>query len=134
MNVTLPVDSFPECDAMDTNKIGDGICDGKNDGKNDFNSSILPAPSEYKDVIWNAKGNVRSCEAQQGFFIFLGSMAAPLYNCSLCFYQLAILKFNKNQRKNRTISSWNSDSDFSDGRVHDPGAQGIQSKHDSLFY
>ena len=218
MNVTLPVDSFPECDAMDTNKIGDGICNGKNDFNN-FNSEIcgfyggdciefngmypgcfpdepskvgdgtcdeennnaacnfdgndcrpvlfqygkevsiadyradtkilasvqtafsilslfasiiilwiihrsheglstttnrllfglslsdvissfaqslatLPAPSEYEDVIWNAKGNVRSCKAQ-GFFIFLGSMAAPLYNCSLCFYHLAILKFNK---------------------------------------
>ena len=56
----------------------------------------LPAPKEYADVIWNAKGNIASCEAQ-GFFIFVGSMAAPLYNCSLCFYYLTILKFNKKE-------------------------------------
>ena len=54
----------------------------------------LPTPKEYADVIWNASGNVASCEAQ-GFFIFVGSIAAPLYNCSLCFYYLAVLKYNK---------------------------------------
>lgn len=56
--------------------------------------STLPAPKEFSDIIWNARGNIASCEAQ-GFFIFVGSVAAPLYNCSLCFYYLAILKFNK---------------------------------------
>ena len=54
----------------------------------------VPAPKEYEEVIWSARGNVASCEAQ-GFFIFVGSMAAPLYNCSLCLYYLAVLKFNK---------------------------------------
>ena len=56
--------------------------------------STLPAPKEFSEIIWNASGSVASCEAQ-GFFIFVGSIAAPLYNCSLCFYYLAILKFGK---------------------------------------
>ncbi len=56
--------------------------------------ATLPAPREFSDVIWNAHGTVESCEAQ-GFFIFVGSIAAPLYNCSLCFYYLAILKYGK---------------------------------------
>ena len=58
--------------------------------------ATLPAPKVYSDVIWNAHGSVASCEAQ-GFFIFVGSMAAPLYNCSMCFFYLAVLKYNKKQ-------------------------------------
>ena len=51
--------------------------------------STLPAPDAF-DVIWNAQGNKGLCQAQ-GFFIFLASMAAPLYNCSLCIYYLIVV-------------------------------------------
>jgi len=56
--------------------------------------STIPIPSEYKDIIWNAKGNTTTCQ-MQGFFIFIGSMAAPLYNCSLCWYYVFVVKFQK---------------------------------------
>ena len=36
----------------------------------------LPAPDSLGGVIWNARGNKGSCQAQ-GFFIFLGSIGAP---------------------------------------------------------
>ena len=55
--------------------------------------STLPSPDTYADVIWNARGDIASCRAQ-GFFIFLGSIAGPLYNCSMCFYYLVVVKYN----------------------------------------
>ena len=55
--------------------------------------STLPAPDTY-DVIWNANGTKQSCQTQ-GFFIFLGSIAGPLYNCSLCFYYLLVVTYKK---------------------------------------
>ena len=51
----------------------------------------LPAPDSF-DVIWNARGTKGSCQAQ-GFLIFLGGIAAPLYNCSLCFYYLVLIRY-----------------------------------------
>jgi len=56
--------------------------------------STIPIPSEYKDIIWNARGNATTCQ-MQGFFIFIGSMAAPLYNCSLCWYYVFVVVFQK---------------------------------------
>eukprot|EP00979_Chaetoceros_neogracilis_P017690 scaffold10266_cov294-Chaetoceros_neogracile.AAC.10 len=56
--------------------------------------STLLSPTDTSGYVWNPRGNVNSCDAQ-GFFLFLGIMGAPLYNCSLCFYYLAIVKFNK---------------------------------------
>ena len=53
----------------------------------------LPAPDSF-DVIWNAHGTKASCRAQ-GFFIFIGSIAAPLYNCSLCFYYFLVVTYRK---------------------------------------
>ena len=56
--------------------------------------ATLPAPTSYKSMIWNPRGNVHSCNTQ-GFFLYLGIIAAPLYNCSLCLYYLAVIKYNK---------------------------------------
>ena len=56
--------------------------------------STLLSPTYTSGYIWNPRGNVHSCDTQ-GFFLFLGIMGAPLYNCSLCFYYLAVVKFNK---------------------------------------
>ena len=46
------------------------------------------------NFIWNAMGNKSSCQVQ-GFVIFFGSIAAPLYNFSLCFYYLIVVNCNK---------------------------------------
>ena len=53
----------------------------------------LSAPDTF-DVIWNAHGTKASCQIQ-GFFIFIGSIAAPLYNCSLCFYYFLVVTYRK---------------------------------------
>ena len=63
--------------------------------------STLPAPNLF-DVIWNAQGNKGSCQTQ-GFFIFFGSIAAPLYNCSLCFYSLIMVTYKKTRNVNRYV-------------------------------
>jgi len=55
--------------------------------------STLPAP-DIQGLIWNASGSIASCRTQ-GFFIFVGSVAAPLYNCSMCLYFLSVVKYNK---------------------------------------
>ena len=59
--------------------------------------STLPAPATYDDVIWNAKGNTSASCSMQGFFIYLGSAAAPLYTCSLCLYYLSVVKYKKKE-------------------------------------
>ena len=53
--------------------------------------STLPAPESF-DIVWNANGTKESCQVQ-GFFIFLGSIAAPLYNCSLCIYYYIVVTY-----------------------------------------
>ena len=58
--------------------------------------STLPVPAKYADIIWNAHGNIASCRAQ-GFFIALGSVAAPLYTCALCFYFIFVVKYKQDE-------------------------------------
>mmetsp|Transcript_13956 Transcript_13956/g.15524 ORF Transcript_13956/g.15524 Transcript_13956/m.15524 type:complete len:481 (+) Transcript_13956:139-1581(+) len=52
-------------------------------------------PNDINYIVKYAIGNETTCSLQ-GFFIHFGSAAALLYNCSLCFYYLAIIKYNKN--------------------------------------
>lgn len=59
--------------------------------------STALSPSYTSGYIWNPRGNVHTCDTQ-GFFLFLGIIGAPLYNCSLCFYYLAVIKFNKKDK------------------------------------
>jgi len=63
--------------------------------------STLPAPNSF-DVIWNANGSKGLCRAQ-GFFIFLGSVAAPLYNCSMCIYYLIVVTYRKGKNADAYI-------------------------------
>lgn len=57
--------------------------------------ATLPSPNK-DDAIWHAMGNRNTCRAQ-GFFIFFGSISAPLYNCSICIYRLITVTY-KNGR------------------------------------
>ena len=56
-------------------------------------SSVL-TPQEMSYFTPFAKGNVSTCDAQ-GFLIVGGYTCALLYNSSMCFYYLAIIKYNK---------------------------------------
>ncbi len=56
--------------------------------------STSAIPKEMNYFIPYARGNVSTCEAQ-GFFFYLGFQCASMYNCAICFYYLAIIKYNK---------------------------------------
>jgi hypothetical protein len=51
-------------------------------------------PKELEYVMPSAQGNVASCDTQ-GFILTIGAVAASLYNCSMCVYYLAVIKYNK---------------------------------------
>lgn len=52
------------------------------------------SPSSDNGWIWNAHGNQASCNAQ-GFFITTGMYSTLCYSCSLNFYYLFKVKYNK---------------------------------------
>jgi hypothetical protein len=52
-------------------------------------------PKEMNYLVPGAQGNSTTCTAQ-GFLFSIGSTAANLYNCSVCFYYLSIIRYNKN--------------------------------------
>ena len=51
-------------------------------------------PKEMNYFIPSAQGNTATCTAQ-GFLISVGNMVTNLYNCSICFYYLSIIRYNK---------------------------------------
>jgi hypothetical protein len=51
-------------------------------------------PKEMNYLIPGAQGNTATCTAQ-GFLINLGAHVVALYNCSICFYYLSIIRYNK---------------------------------------
>ena len=51
-------------------------------------------PKEMNYFVPGAQGNMTTCTAQ-GFLIAVGSIAANLYNCSICLYYLSIIRYNK---------------------------------------
>ncbi len=57
-----------------------------------LNSFMVPMEMAY--LIPGAQGNVKTCAAQ-GFFTVIGFFISAYYNCSICFYYLAIIKYNK---------------------------------------
>lgn len=61
----------------------------------------LPA-ANYYGIIWNAMGNRNTCRVQ-GFFIFWGSIAAPLYNCSICIYYLIMVTYKRSRNADAYI-------------------------------
>ena len=54
-----------------------------------------PFPKELSGIIYGASGTKATCTAQ-GFFITLG-FSVPLYNCCLCLYYLAVIKYDKKE-------------------------------------
>jgi hypothetical protein len=51
-------------------------------------------PKEMNYFVPGAQGNTATCTAQ-GFVIIVGVGVAAVYNCSICFYYLAIIRYNK---------------------------------------
>lgn len=56
--------------------------------------SLFATPEEMKYIMPMASGNVVTCSLQ-GLLLTTGLTCVSLYNCSLCFYYLAIVKLNK---------------------------------------
>ena len=56
-----------------------------------LNDTMVPEEMNY--FIPHARGNGASCDAN-GFLLYFGGMSTILFNCSLCLYYLAIIKFN----------------------------------------
>ena len=52
------------------------------------------APKEFGYYLWNARGNFASCNAQ-GFLYWFGAVSGAFYNWSLCFFYLAVIRFEK---------------------------------------
>jgi hypothetical protein len=52
------------------------------------------APKEMNYFLPYAQGNMTTCTAQ-GFLINAGANVVALYNCSICLYYLAIIRYNK---------------------------------------
>ena len=59
-----------------------------------FVLSSTMVPKEMNYLVPGAQGNSTTCTAQ-GFLFSIGSTAANLYNCSICFYYLSIIRYNK---------------------------------------
>jgi hypothetical protein len=59
-----------------------------------FVLSSTMVPKEMNYLVPGAQGNTTTCSAQ-GFLFSIGSTAANLYNCSICFYYLSIIRYNK---------------------------------------
>ena len=56
--------------------------------------SSTMTPKELSYLVPSANGNIATCEAQ-GFLKHLGLGVSVGYNCSVCFYYLAIITYNK---------------------------------------
>ncbi len=63
-----------------------------------FNSM---APSDYDYLVWNAKGNEVTCDAQ-GVIRIAGAYSGLLYTCSLNLFWLAAIKYEKTTHYIRT--------------------------------
>ncbi len=59
------------------------------------------APSDNDYSVWNARGNVATCDAQGVFFAF-GATGGIFYNAALNVYSLTVVKFDKNEDYVRT--------------------------------
>jgi type III secretory pathway component EscS len=52
-------------------------------------------PKEMSYLVPFASGNIATCTAQ-GFLVYFAVAVSMAYNCSVCFYYLAIISYNKN--------------------------------------
>lgn len=64
------------------------------------------SPVDVNYIIWNAKGNAATCDAQ-GFIQSVGACLVVFYNCSLNFFYLAVVKYKKTDEYiQRKIEPW----------------------------
>jgi hypothetical protein len=56
--------------------------------------SSTMAPKEVSYLVSFASGNVATCDAQ-GFLVIFANGVSVCYNCSVCFYYLGIITYNK---------------------------------------
>ena len=56
--------------------------------------SLFLVPEEMSYLVPYAHGTVTTCNAQ-GFLINFGMSCVAQYNCSICFYYLSIIRYNK---------------------------------------
>ena len=69
-----------------------------------LNATMIPKEMNY--FIPFARGNTASCDFQGSLFI-IGYGVSGWYNCSICFYYLAIVRYNKNDEFIRTkLEPW----------------------------
>uniref|UniRef100_A0A7S3PXH6 Uncharacterized protein n=1 Tax=Chaetoceros debilis TaxID=122233 RepID=A0A7S3PXH6_9STRA len=61
----------------------------------------MAVPKELDYAIWNARGNMATCQTQ-GFLDAFGALCGPFYNASLCLYYLAAVKYEKTEEYIRT--------------------------------
>ena len=71
-----------------------GLCVGDLMSSFAYAVNSLAVPEEMKYLVPFARGNVGTCTAS-GFLRYVGLVMAALYNCSMCFYYLSIIKYNK---------------------------------------
>ncbi|KAL7529401.1 hypothetical protein ACHAWF_002965 [Thalassiosira exigua] len=57
-------------------------------------TSNAPTPSDMNYMVWNARGNQASCTVV-GTFNSMGFFVSIVYNCSLNFYYLIKIRYNK---------------------------------------
>ena len=76
-----------------SNRLLFGLCLADILSSSALSLSTMPIPNHYVFPIWNARGTITSCDVA-GIVTFLGTSSAPLYNCSLCLYYLAVIKYN----------------------------------------
>jgi hypothetical protein len=71
-----------------------GLCIGDimSSFANVLSSTMVPKEMNY--FVPGAQGNMTTCTAQ-GFLLGVGNFVANLYNCSICLYYLAIIRYNK---------------------------------------
>ena len=71
-----------------------GLCVGDLITSFAFAVNAAAAPKDLNYLAPFASGNIGTCTAE-GFILTVGVMMTSLYNCSICFYYLSIVKFNK---------------------------------------
>ena len=71
-----------------------GLCIGDILSSFGFVLGSTMVPKEMNYFVPSAQGNTATCTAQ-GFLITAGVTVVALYNCSICFYYLAIIRYNK---------------------------------------
>jgi hypothetical protein len=71
---------------------------------NVLSSTMVPKEMNY--FIPQTQGNAATCNVQ-GFLMTVGYWVGSLYNCSICFYYLAIIRYNKKDEYIKNKLSWN---------------------------